>query len=354
MPELLSSRTPSWALILAAALVGGCGGGVAPVLPDAGESGDSGVAGSVDGGTDAGPHDAGEPADAGEPLDAGQVDGGVDAGAAQDAGTDAGTPDACGPLTPLVFNAAGVGSTSGSLPSGPGQLSDSSCLSSGAEVTYVFTITSEKSLTARVRPVSGDFRPTLLLRGSPCGTSRKECSMYAATGEAELSATIPAGTWHLVVDSDGTEGFYVLDATLSDTIPRAGDGCESPYRTSLSGSTIGSQMSGASLTGFANDGTTATCDGSGADLVYKLNLTEARKVTLSLAASSSPSYRPVLYLQRGTCDTQGSLECAAAPSAGGTADLSFPSLPPGTYFIWLDGHSGTSGGYTFSYSLEAP
>lgn len=321
------------------------GGHDAGTESDAGSTEDGGVT------TDAGDaHDAGEVLDAGEQFDAGaQVDDGQ-----PDAGTAfAGT---CASAIPLTFDSAGMATASGTLTAGTSAVSDGRCLSSGPELVYSFTLSSSHSFSARVTPSTTGFAPSLLLRSSNCAASSWDCAMAPASGPTELRVSpLSAGTWYVVVDSGGTVGDFLLEVELGTTLPKPGDACEAPYKASIGGSTIGSQQSGASLTSFSNDNVTATCDGTGADLVYKLNLTATRKVTLSLAASSSsPGYRPVLYLQRGTCSLDGSTECSAAPAAGGTAALNYAALPPGTYYIWLDGHSGTTGSFTFNYALEAP
>ncbi len=368
-------------LVVLAVLLAGCGSPPAD-LPDSGLPADAGLdAGSgadagpdggadVDGGVDAGATtDAGADAgvgtdagdDAGSPVDAGADAGsGSDAGPSPDAGTDAGTTDAgvpggCGNPLPLTF-AGDVATATGSTAGGPSAVLDGACLSSGPEHLYAFALTSTRSVLIEVTP-AGAYRPSVSLRGGSCAGSRIDCAMSPSAG-AVTRLSLPqvqAGTWFVAVDGDGAGGGYTLTVTLGPSRPWRGDGCDDPYRTALSGDAVGSQQTGDTLAGLANDAVSDSCDGSGPDRVYRLNLTVPRRVTLSLAANaSSPTFRPVIYVQQGTCAPLGNLSCDAASAAGGTASPTFPSLGPGTFYVWLDGHGGTSGGYTFSYSLAVP
>jgi len=354
------------ALGLVVVLAVGCGSPPAPCEAcdggiDAGAVVDGGTGGGVpDAGVDAGPHDAGSedaglpdagPEDAGLP-DAGLPDAGADAGA--DAGVDAGLPaGTCGAPIPLAF-AGDVATAMGSTTGAAANVSEQSCLTDGPERVYTFTLAAARSVTVEVTPTGG-YRPTVSLHGAPCATATRDCVMAPPSGPARLElAQLAAGTWFVVVDGDaGSSGSFTLTVTLGAPLATGrGESCADPYRTALSGSTLGNQMTGDTLVGLGNDAVSDTCDGVGADRVYRLNLTAQRRVTLSLTASSStPLYRPVLYVQAGACSASGDLACDAAPAAGGAATLTFPALAPGTYYIWLDTFGMTTGAYTFTYTL---
>lgn len=317
-------------------------------LGDAVPAWDGGEADGGDTGVDAGEADAGwSPEDGGEELDGGAPDAG-DGGA--DAGQALGT---CASPIPLAFD-GGVAIATGTTVGAPSGLEAPACLSGGSEVVFSFTLSSAQALHARVESSTPSFRPTLLLRGSACAASNLACSMAPPTGATELSAPVGPGTYYLVVDGEqSAAGDFALEVVLTAGSPRLGDSCQAPYNTAFSGDTVGSHTQYFGTASFAHDAVSGGCEGTGKDLVFKLNITEPRKVTISLAADD-PSYRPVLYVQNGVCSLSGTTECSAAPAAGGTASLSFAVLPPGTYYIWLDGYGGTSGDYTFSYSVQEP
>jgi hypothetical protein len=90
-------------------------------------------------------------------------------------------------------------------------------------------------------------------------------------------------------------------------------------------------------TSDAADDATALCASStgAADLVYRLVLSEGADLELTLASESV--FDALLYVRAGECENPlAEIACANWAPAGGTEFLRL-SLPPGSYFIFVDG-----------------
>jgi hypothetical protein len=117
--------------------------------------------------------------------------------------------------------------------------------------------------------------------------------------------------------------------------PLAGESCSNPQ--TVSGSFT------ASTVGYADD-TSGTCGGSGsADRVFAFTMSTAANLMISVLNNSS-SFRPVVYVRGSTC-TGTQLGCIAATATGADATLSLPNLQAGSYFLFIDGVSNTSGDF---------
>ncbi|MCA2979706.1 MAG: hypothetical protein INH37_15645 [Myxococcaceae bacterium] len=262
--------------------------------------------------------------------------------------TAAGNGETCAGPIPLSFF-GGTATASGST-SGMTNDNSSACTgSSGPDRVYSFTATAGQTLTASLTP-SG-WRGHLVLQGpnSSCSNMPEvACQLGSASGSVvSLTASnLAAGTYFLWVDGvSGSAGSFSLTAALSSGPPATGDTCSDPLPLNFSGFGLAT-ASGSTATAF-ND-TTASCGGSGPDRVYVFSVVGTR--TLSAGVTGSTGFRPVVYV-RSSCASTADLSCMAASATGGTASIS-TTLGTGTYYLWVDGFSSTSGSYTLSATLN--
>ncbi len=89
----------------------------------------------------------------------------------------------------------------------------------------------------------------------------------------------------------------------------------------------------------APDHAVSLCSSSvaAADLVHAMVLTE--NMALDIAAEPAPGYDVLLYIRGLYCDDPlAELMCADAAGPGGREEMRL-HLPPGDYYIFVDGHS---------------
>jgi len=106
--------------------------------------------------------------------------------------------------------------------------------------------------------------------------------------------------------------------------------------------------------GLADDGTSSypSCGVfTSPDAVYRFTTTASAQLTVRLT-TNTPGYEAELYLRPVCTSSAGEVACARAPGAGFPAMLYVSSLPAGTYALWVDGASGTSGAYTLDAVLS--
>jgi hypothetical protein len=164
-----------------------------------------------------------------------------------------------------------------------------------------------------------------------------------------LLVTHTGGTYYLIVDGvSGSSGTFSLSATLSGGSTATGENCSSPIPLNFVGATA--IASGTTATAVSDRA--SACGGSGADRVYSFTVSGTR--TFSVTITPSSTHRPVVYITGpGTCSVSVTeLTCMAATSTGLSATLPTQTLSSGTYFLWVDSWSGTSGTYTLNATLQ--
>ncbi len=227
----------------------------------------------------------------------------------------------------------------------------------GPDAVFSFTVTEKSVFMADVKFEDSAVNKVIYLRSSCDAATGKEldCSEYSKLSLTGTSALDP-GTYFLWVDGDAAsdKGRFTLSASLwaIPSAPPANDTCAAPEtltfdaqgHAEVKGSTLG-----------AVDTTQGSCMGYGADVVYTFTTTQAQKVVAKVAGAPF-GIEPRVYV-RTTCDS-GSSEvakgCASAASGTNTATLTLGNLPAGTYFLWVDGTSGSAGPYTLTVDLGAP
>ena len=249
--------------------------------------------------------------------------------------------ESCANPRPLAFSGGSLGGDALEQGDLNTQVSHSSSSCGGRGSDHVYTFTTSRTLNLRA---STDKSHVLYLRSGDCPSQTEVACMPASTYREFEVTELAAGTYQLWVDSE-YDGPYTLRASLTPS------SCESPSPlvfTSGDGGTATATASG--NTGSAFSTTQGSCGGTASrELAHAFELTEPRRLEATVT-STSPYLQPVLYL-RASCGAD-ELACAAAPSGNTSATLSTGELPPGRYYLWVDGFSGSAGPYTLSATLR--
>lgn len=267
-------------------------------------------------------------------------------------------PPGAGCLNPLSVSLdAGALQLQGSLPPPDGGVqlgTNGSCGGApGQERVYTFTSQATRNLSAvmTAAPDAG-LVPVLYLRSGLCGGAERRCAVGPANGAARLDVgSLPAGTWYLFADGDGSgSGDFSLDVSLTP-VPD-GDSCgrAEPLATS-DGADGGNAALTATLQGYQAD-TAFSCGGSGLspDRVYALTLGAPRNLVARLAPQGPD--RLLLGLRSFNC---ASTEVACGPpDADGGASLRVGGLGAGTHYLWVDTQGPDAGAYDLAVELLDP
>ncbi|HLM44611.1 MAG TPA: hypothetical protein VK458_12125, partial [Myxococcaceae bacterium] len=246
--------------------------------------------------------------------------------------------DTCLSPEPLVFSNGSLGGDAqarGNLDTRFNNSAGSCAGTHGADHVFSFTTSRELNLRAST---SGH---SLYLRSADCQSGPElACGYWPALEVVGLDP----GTYYLWVDEGG--GPYTVLASLTRPV------CEEPTPLVFTGGESGgpAQASAEGDTSSAFSSTQGTCGGSGGrEVVYAFTTTQP----LSLSATVTPKvsgFQPMLYL-RASCEGNEQA-CSVAPTVGAGATLSTGSLPPGTYYLWVDGFSGSVGAYSLNATLR--
>ena len=165
-----------------------------------------------------------------------------------------------------------------------------------------------------------------------------------SSGRLDLSA---AGNWTLgehsleLRETGGAGGILRLYTYLVFPFTEAkapdNDTCALPQELDLSSGYVkvsGSTEDAMGSTKAADDFVQPLCGGSGGpDLVYKIVLTDWRKLSIKVTAP----FEPRIYLRKGDCSAGSSVAC-------GGATLETPDLKTGTYYLFVDSDGNTQKG----------
>ena len=156
--------------------------------------------------------------------------------------------------------------------------------------------------------------------GSPCGSGVGCCS---GTCSGSVCSAVDAG-------------------------PLAGDACARPLELVLS--TAGIAAISGSTVGLANDSTSGGCNSSGPDVVYTFTTSAVTTLTATVTASSS-GFIPTVYVRALSCQSGLEYVCNTG-LAGGSAQIQYAGLPPGAYYLWVDGAGSTSGPFNLDVTVN--
>jgi hypothetical protein len=167
---------------------------------------------------------------------------------------------------------------------------------------------------------------------SACGAAGSACVSCSSTQTCSAGECVTTGG-----GNGGTDGGNL-----------AGDTCTSPEFVTLTNQGGGyfTTTINASTQGYTHT-TAGSCGGNGPDRVYAITTTKTLAFGAQATATSS-GFQPVVYV-RSAC---ASGERLCAPPGSFVEDA---ALPAGTWYIWVDGASGTSGSFTLEImTYDAP
>lgn len=241
--------------------------------------------------------------------------------------------EVCAEAPPLAPGSFQRGSTRGAA-----SLFDESCSGRGKGPDQVYALSLTRPSRVRVREQS-DFDALLSLRAD-CAGPELACSDDAPHGHASLCAELPAGSYHLVVDSyvrgDGGEFALALEQVDPPAPIEHERRCAS--LPSLRVDTLVELD-----TFYEPESTAASCGGDEApEALYMFVLHEPRRVSLF---ASDFEFEAVFSLRRACEYVESELVCAALPRHPGPVLESFEQrvfdldLPAGDYMLGVDGAS---------------
>jgi hypothetical protein len=221
---------------------------------------------------------------------------------------------------------------------------------SGADVFFRFTNPATQNFTAAVSTQSATYRPAVYLLDT-CGAASLACSAAPSDGASAIVShpSLPAGDYLVVVDGVlSSAGPFELSASLTPLGSVGGESCLDPTPLTFTGTTTQTASVSGSTTDSANNrepGCITTTGGR--DRVYTFTTTTTR--SFAATATTDGSWLPVISLTASGCESGSELACNWGMSS---QTISVSSLPPGTYFLWVDTTAqGNHGAYALDVQL---
>ncbi|MDP1829706.1 MAG: hypothetical protein Q8L48_40950 [Archangium sp.] len=235
---------------------------------------------------------------------------------------------------------------------------------SGRDVVYQFTLAQPKDVTLSLTPAVGStLIPALYVRRGTCGSqllSDEVVCLNQVGGVSTQQTNLAAGTYYVFVDSSGgTSGAFTLTVTQSaPTSAPANDTCAgaqalvfSGNLATATGTTFGASNSNSPTDNAPACGTDFIPRRFGRDLVYSYTLTGAQDVDVTVTPSAGSGLVPTLYVRAPTMCSSFSAGYELACVAESTVKplrIYLPNQVAGTYFLFVDSNSYTTGGYTLT------
>lgn len=200
------------------------------------------------------------------------------------------------------------------------------------EAVYALTLSQPMNVVVTATATAGT-EPVLYLR-STCGTGPDlACTDPTGNTSAISRARLPAGTYHLFVEADGSGVPGNIDATVTVTAPPplpSNDTCAAPAPVNFSGGTATFQVDAAA----ANDDYAPSCNAmpNSPDAVYAITLAQAQDVIVSARGTNGAV--PVLSLTRSPCGSGTEVACVSP--TGSVSQLIGANLQAGTYFLFVE------------------
>lgn len=200
------------------------------------------------------------------------------------------------------------------------------------EAVYTFTTAAPQ----RVRLTAtgtGDSDAVLSLRGMPCDTATDlKCVNDSGSFSPEVLsiANLPAGTYYVLLASDGTEGQFGLELELLPPVPPpTNESCTTPEVVTLTAGTASRTVDlTAATVDLASDLCATMADGS--DVVFEVSIPANQSLTV--VATPAGNLDAVLFARSPTCATMPSEVCVddsfgvetlVVPNATGAAKTVF-------------------------------
>ncbi len=179
----------------------------------------------------------------------------------------------------------------------------------------------------------------------------RACTETAGSYALRLTASRGAGALIVSTWSGGTPLDAVGARGHEGAADRAFGTCEAPLPLSEG------DFAGTTTHGEAQNESKGCQKTSAAELVYKLDVSARKRVTLAVETGSK--FDSVLYVRKGDCtDADAEVACNddAPPIEGGAPDRRHSRvaevLDPGTYYVFVDGFNGSTGSFKLHVELE--
>jgi len=263
------------------------------------------------------------------------------------------TNETCTTPTPLTF----TGNTATVVVDTTGLVNDvdsNICSGTGPDIVYTLVLAAPKKVTATVTPsgTATTWAPTVSIR-TACAVDTSEISCVdGADGKPAtvIVNQLAAGTYYIWVDGAfSSEGDGTLTVTLDNPVPPpTNDTCSAPITL------VAGTAQTLSTRAAVNDTDSSSCSALGPDVVYTFKLAAAKKVTVTVTPDgTSATWAPSIYIRTQCTTSSTEVDCVDG-TAGVAATLVENSLPAGTYFVFVDGHSSTKGDGTVLLTTAAP
>jgi hypothetical protein len=229
---------------------------------------------------------------------------------------------------------------------------DVSCGYFYREAVHEFTLTEAADVAITVD--GGTNYMAVSVRPTACTASGSQLRCSNGTRPRTRLRGLPAGTYWVVVESANSGAYTVnVEATSPPATAVAASGndlCPGAWPIPETGG-----LFTGTTVGFLDDMQPSMCftRAPGPDVVFRLDLTRARRVT---ASTDGSSFDTVLYIHRDVCHTVGlEIACSDDTSGVGLTSLIERTLDPGTYYFVIDGYgTGTAGNYVFEVLVSDP
>jgi hypothetical protein len=207
------------------------------------------------------------------------------------------------------------------------------------DLVAVLTLEEERSVTIQAEYVGTFGYPALSLR-TTCDDRATELACEDGAPAELRRRSLGPGTYFIVIGVP-TTGMFDLRVELGEPVePAANDTCASPIDVSAGGTFEGSFVEVA-------DDLTTTCGFSGSpDLVYTFTTTEETNVRVT--AQTMSGYQLAVSVRDDCADGSMQRRCAY----GGPASTVAHQLPPGDYFIVVEGPTSPQVDFTLDVVFE--
>jgi hypothetical protein len=230
-----------------------------------------------------------------------------------------------------------AGLTRGTLIGGNNTNPAATCGGTGNDVFYTFTTAVDRHLVATVTAANAATNPVVSLRTTCTDVGTElDCSNVGAGASETLDIpTLPAGTYFLMVDSQGAASSFSLDLTLAAPVA-ANDTCSSPLAIAPPGIASTLRFAGDQEQGMAP----ACNDGGATDVIYSFTAAALQDLTLTITPTN---FDASVYVRRGACRTGLQIGCADAGAVGGAETINVVDLAADTYYVIVEKKAGAAG-----------
>jgi len=225
----------------------------------------------------------------------------------------------------------------------------------GGDAVYAFTTTAPQRVVVTVTG-SVDSDAVLELRGAPCETGASvRCADNESTGGETVTANnLPAGTYYVVLGSNGTETQFGIQLSVEPPRPVTNETCAAANVVTF---TAGMASRSVDLADAVAD-LTLDCATSadGQDVVYSVTIPAMQTLTVVAAPVGASIADPVLaVVQAGMCMAMSTGTCVDSGGSNADETLMVPNTTAAqvTVFIVLKGYDATEPGeVSLTFSVQ--